>query len=98
MTPDRAITIFIFRIAGVRAKCTFRVAYMTEGERPNSLLGGSENHTPSVPPFREPGCFIGQNNRKTIAVQCSLADFTQAWEWFAGPTTTCSARYTTQIG
>jgi hypothetical protein len=43
----------------------------------NSLLGGSENHAPSVPPFREPHCGIGLNNRKTIAVQCSLAEATQ---------------------
>ena len=64
----------------------------------NSLLGGSENHAPSVPPFREPRCGIALYNRKTIAVQCSLAEATQAWEWFAGPITKCSARYTTQFG
>jgi len=64
----------------------------------NSLLGVSENHSPAAPPFREPRLGIGLNNRKTIAVQCSLAEAIEAWQWFAGPITICWARYTTQIG
>jgi len=45
---------------------------------PNSVLGGSENHPPSVPPFREPGFNIGPDTRKAIAVQHSLVQVTQA--------------------
>ncbi len=35
----------------------------------NSLLGGSENHALSIPPFRELLCGIGLNIRKIIAMQ-----------------------------
>jgi hypothetical protein len=56
----------------------------------NSLLGGSENHTLSISPFREPRFSIGMDTRKTIAVQLSLMQATQAKAWFAGSITTCS--------
>jgi hypothetical protein len=43
-------------------------------------LDDSVNHGPIAIPFREPRCGIGLNNRKTIAVQCSLAEAIEAWE------------------
>ncbi len=56
----------------------------------NSVLGGSENHAPSVPPFREPRYSNGLDTRKTIAVQRSLVQFIPSQAWFAGPVTTSS--------
>jgi hypothetical protein len=44
----------------------------------NSILGGSENHLPNVPHFREPRCGIELDIRKAIAVQYSFNMATHA--------------------
>ena len=65
---------------------------------PNYVLGGSENHAESTPPFPQATLQHGAGYSRNIEVQGFLTGFSQVLGWFAGPITTCSGRYTFRIG